>query len=154
MPSGHAVVGYKIANNPTGEPIPLTVSRSSPRLYLNVLFTLTLDDSGRWLTTSKSSYTLQHGDTEASIFTYDFVKEPPNKFPEAHLHIHGECTMLQSMLEDCGRKKNKPVDLHLPVGGRRYRPCRESSTDTLRDADSYHHYTTYIITNHYKHPLC
>ena len=29
--------------------------------------------------TDKSSYTLQHGDTEASIFTYDFVREPPNR---------------------------------------------------------------------------
>lgn len=83
MPSGKAVVGYKVASNPSGEPIPLTVSQSSPQLYLIIWNTLDLDDSGSWLMTSKSSYTLQHGDTEASIFTYDFVREPPNKFSEA-----------------------------------------------------------------------
>ena len=29
------------------------------------------------------------------------------------------------MLQASGREKNKPADFHLPVGGRRFRPCLE-----------------------------
>ena len=86
---GRAVVGYRVSEaNAVGEGIPLTVSKSSAHLYLSVLHTLELDDSGTLLTTSRSTYTLQ-GHDAASILTYDFVREPPNEFPEAHIHVHG-----------------------------------------------------------------
>ena len=123
---GRAVVGYKVSeSNPVGDCVPLTISRSPARLYLSVLHTLELDDSGTFLTTNKSSYTLQADDDTASILTYDFVREPPNEFPEAHIHIHGESEILVRMLRSSGRDKSKPADLHLPVGGRRFRPCLE-----------------------------
>ena len=64
-------------------------------------------------------------DTKESIITYEYMREPPNNFPEAHFHIHGESDMLQNMSDACGRNKDKPADLHLPVGGRRFRPCLE-----------------------------
>ena len=123
---GRAVVGYKVSEaNPVGDCVPLTVSQASPRLFVSVLHTLELDDSGAFLTTSKSSYTLQEDDDTTSILTYDFVREPPNEFPEAHIHIHGESDVLSRMLHASGRNKSKPADLHLPVGGRRFRPCLE-----------------------------
>ena len=123
---GRAVVGYKVSeSNPVGDCVPLTISRSPARLYLSVLHTLELDDSETFLTTNKSSYTLQADDDTASILTYDFVREPPNEFPEAHIHIHGESDILVRMLHASGRDKSKPANLHLPVGGRRFRPCLE-----------------------------
>ena len=64
-------------------------------------------------------------DDTASILTYDFVRDPPNEFPEAHIHVHGESDVLIRMLRASGRDKSKPADLHLPVGGRRFRPCLE-----------------------------
>lgn len=125
--TGNAVVGYEVSfRKPLGAPIPLTVSQSAARLCLSVLNTLNLDDSGEWLATSKSRYMLQRcDDTKESIITYEYMREPPNNFPEAHFHIHGESDMLQNMLDACGRNKDKPADLHLPVGGRRFRPCLE-----------------------------
>jgi hypothetical protein len=48
-----------------------------------------------------------------------------NEFPEAHIHIHGESDVLGGVLRASGRDKDKPADLHLPVGGRRFRPCLE-----------------------------
>ena len=123
---GRAVVGYKVSeSNPVGDCVPLTISRSPARLYLSVLHTLELDESETFLTTNKSSYTLQADNDTASILTYDFVREPPNEFPEAHIHIHGESDVLVRMLRASGRDKSKPADLHLPVGGRRFRPCLE-----------------------------
>ena len=125
-PHGRAVVGYNASKeNPLGDPIPLTISQSPARLHLSVLNTLDLDASGRFLATSKSTYTLQEADATASILTYDFVREPPNVYPEAHFHLHGESDALRRVLLLCGRTKNKPDDLHIPVGGRRFRPCLE-----------------------------
>ncbi len=123
---GRAVVGYQVsAANPIGGYVPLTISRSPARLYLSVLQTLELDDSETFLTTSKSTYTLQEDDDTGAILTYDFVREPPNEFPEAHIHVHGESDVLSRMLLAGGRDRSKPADLHLPVGGRRFRPCLE-----------------------------
>ena len=123
---GRAVIGYNVSEaNAVGDCVPLTISQSPARLFLSVLHTLELDDSETFLTTSKSSYTLQADDDAASVLTYDFVRDPPNKFPEAHIHIHGESDVLDRMLRTGGRDRSKPADLHLPVGGRRFRPCLE-----------------------------
>lgn len=123
---GRAVIGYEVSeNNPVGDCVPLTISQSPARLYLNVLHTLELDESGTFLTTDKSTYTLQADSDTDPILTYDFVRKPPNKFPEAHIHIHGESDVLHGMLRASGRNRDKPADLHVPVGGRRFRPCLE-----------------------------
>ncbi|MDE0268338.1 MAG: hypothetical protein OXI96_04790 [Acidimicrobiaceae bacterium] len=123
---GRAVIGYKVNKfNPVGDCVPLTVSRSPAHLYLNILHTLELDNSGTFLATSKSTYTLQGDNETSSILTYDFVRKPPNEFPEAHIHLHGESDVLVGMLNASGREKSKTADLHLPVGGRRFRPCLE-----------------------------
>ena len=123
---GGAVIGYQASEkNPLGDSVPLTTSQAPARLYLSILQTLELDDSGTFLTTSKSSYTFEANSDRIPILTYDFVREPPNDFPEAHIHIHGESDVLRGMLQASGREKNKPADFHLPVGGRRFRPCLE-----------------------------
>lgn len=123
---GRAVVGYRISQrNPLGTPIPLTTSRAPAKLHLSVLHTLDLDESGKDLITSRSTYTLEGAEAGASIFTYDYVREPPNEYPEAHLHLHGASDALQNLLSVGNRDADKPADFHLPVGGRRYRPCLE-----------------------------
>ncbi len=72
-----------------------------------------------------SHYVLQFAGTGESIASYDYTRDPPNDYPAAHMHIHGRAENLEQMLERCGRPKDKPDDLHLPVGGRRFRPCLE-----------------------------
>ena len=134
---GRAVVGYKVSeSNPVGDCVPLTISRSPARLHLSVLHTLELDDSETFLTTNKSSYTLQADDDTASILTYDFVREPPNEFPEAHIHIHGESEILVRMLRSSGRDKSKPADLHLPVGGAASADASKTSSSSAYSAEA------------------
>ena len=124
--SGRAVIGYRAnKNSPLGEPIVLTVSRAPGRLCLDVLHTLDLDESGEFLTTNKSTYTLKEIDSNTPIATYDYTRDPPNEYPEAHFHLHGESDAMRSMLTRCNRGSDKPSDLHFPVGGRRFRPCLE-----------------------------
>ena len=123
---GRAVIGYRAnKNKPLGEPVVLTLSRAPGRLCMNVLHTLDLDESGTFLTTNKSTYTLREINSDTPIVTYDYTRNPPNKYPEAHLHVHGRSDAMRSMLIRCGRKSDKPSDLHLPVGGRRFRPSLE-----------------------------
>lgn len=127
---GRAVIGYEVSEkNPVGDCVPLTISKAPARLYLSVLHTLELDDSETLLTTDKSTYTLQADSDTAPILTYDFVRKPPNEFPEAHIHIHGNSDVLRGMLHASRRGKDKPADLHLPVGGRRFRPCLEDVSE-------------------------
>lgn len=125
-PLNRAVIGYKIGkNNPLGEAIPFTTSGSQAPIHLDFLHTLDLDHSGKFLATSRSTYTLRAADGETPIITYDFVREPPNPYPEAHIHLHGRSSALERMLDSCGLAGRKPADLHIPVGGRRFRPCLE-----------------------------
>ena len=122
---GRAVLGNRITENqPLGKPIALTVSRSPARIRLRLLHTLQLDESGRFLATSKSTYILILSDT-LSIVTYDYSRDPSNEYPKAHIHLHGNSAAIESLLKVCGRASNNPDDLHFPVGGTRYRPCAE-----------------------------
>lgn len=124
--SGRAVIGYRAnKNRPLGESILLTASRAPGRLCLDVLHTLDLDESGQSLTTNKSTYTLKEVDSDKPIITYDYARDPPNNYPDAHFHLHGESDAIRTMLRRCERGSDKPSDLHFPVGGRRLRPCLE-----------------------------
>ncbi len=124
--SGRAAIGNRIdPSEPVGSPIALTVSRSPAPLAFRFLQSLELDERGEFLTTTKSSYKLMHAAPERPILTYDYTRDPLNEYPEAHLHLHGEAVAVQDMLERCDRSKDKPDDLHFPVGGRRFRPCLE-----------------------------
>lgn len=123
---GRAVIGYRLGRDDLrGRAIDLTVTGSPARLRLRLHHTLVLDESNEHLTTDKSTYTLVTADEDLAVLTYDYVRDPPNKYPEAHLHIDGEAQGLQRLLDVSDRAKNRPADLHLPVGGRRYRPSLE-----------------------------
>jgi len=122
-----AVIGYRIGReNPIGQPIPLTISQSPAKLYLFVSHTLKLDPEGMYLADSKSTYSLQVGETDDVAFaSWDYTREPQNPYPLAHLHVYDTGQRTRSLLDQAERFKDQAADLHLPVGGRRYRPCLE-----------------------------
>lgn len=119
-----AIVTYKLDRvNRRGEPIPLKISRAPARLSLRVFHALRMDDEGHRLANTKSTHGLyvQH----KSAFAYHYERDPNNDYPVAHLHIDGKAKRLQRVLDAAGRAKDRPTDLHLPVGGPRYRPSLE-----------------------------
>ena len=122
---GRAVVGHGVSDrNVTVSPIPLNTPRSRTGLFLFVAYTLDLDEEDQeFLTVEKSSYQLQT-DQEKTVVSYDYVRDPSNAYPEAHLQIRGECSGLAE-LASVGLKQRSPSKLHLPTGGRRFRPCLE-----------------------------
>lgn len=123
-----AVVGYKVTNaDHVGVPIPLTIDKSNASLYLHFVHTLSWDPENTFLANSQSTYTLQFdiGDDAMPLVTYDYVRDVPNKYPEAHLHLHGSSEAHQSLAKLRDIKRSNLDDLHFPVGGRRYRPALE-----------------------------
>lgn len=122
-----AVVGYQLGREyPIGRPIPLTMTKAPARLFLYVLHTLQMDPEGTYLADSKSTYSLQVGETPGETFaSWDYTREPANEYPAAHLHLYDTSGSTRTLLDSAGRDKDSAADLHLPVGGKRYRPCLE-----------------------------
>lgn len=123
--AGTAVVGYEVKKtNLRSSPIALTTRQPRTSLYLFVTYTLGLSEQdGRFLTVTKSTYGLGASKTEWA-FRYDYERDPSNEYPEAHLHILGASERLADLVAT-GRPGRQPSRLHLPVGGRRFRPCLE-----------------------------
>jgi hypothetical protein len=124
LPAGSAVVGYRITkNNLESSPIPLRTRQPRTSLYLFVTYTLDLNERDhRFLTVTKSTYGLGTRQTQRA-FRYDYERRALNEYPDAHLHILGDCERLTELART-GRGRD-PSRLHLPVGGRRFRPCLE-----------------------------
>ncbi len=124
-PAGVALVGYGVTpKNLVSSSIKLRTRQAQTSLYLYVAYTLDLDkQNGRFLTVTKSTYGLGRGEAESDI-RYDYVRSPSNDYPEVHLHIHGGSEALAG-LASAGWGVRSSSRLHLPVGGRRFRPCLE-----------------------------
>lgn len=125
LPAGAAVVGYGVTkNNLKSSPIELRTQQPRTSLYLFVTYTLDLNEQDdRFLTVTKSTYGLGASQTERA-FRYDYERGPSNEYPEAYLHILGASERLAELVAT-GRPGRQPSRLHLPVGGRRFRPCLE-----------------------------
>lgn len=127
--SGHvAVVGYLVSReSPKSEPIPLTIDGKPPSLFLYVAHTLVMDEWDRFLANSRSTYSLQigTGDSAQTLLTYDYVRDPPNEYPAAHLHVYGSTDEFDHLASLRAIRATKISDLHIPVGGRRFRPSLE-----------------------------
>ncbi|MXV87125.1 MAG: hypothetical protein F4117_13315 [Acidimicrobiales bacterium] len=123
---GNAILRYRAPDGGQsgGDLIPLTISRSPAKFGIRVFHALTLDEEDQFLQNTKSVYALATIDGDP-ILTYDFVRDVGNGYPEAHLHIDGESVGLQRLLDLSGQPQRSAPRLHLPVGGRRFRPCLE-----------------------------
>ncbi len=123
--AGAAVVGCGVTRrNLVASSIKLRTRRPRTSLHLYVAYTLGLDErDGRFLTVAASTYGLGTAETKSDI-RYDYVRNPSNEYPEAHLHIHG-CSEALAGLVESGWADRRSSRLHLPVGGRRFRPCLE-----------------------------
>ena len=122
---GRAFVGYGITKRCwEALPIELQTPQTRTSLYLFVAYTLHLNEQNhQFMTVTKSTYSIGTSATE-SAFRYDYVSNASNEYPDAHLHILGESERLAALVR-AGRRERDPSRLHLPVGGRRFRPCLE-----------------------------
>lgn len=114
-------------NRAMSDLIPMGVKRPI-RVWLSLLFSVSLDDDGDFLTITQSAMSLfstDKRDDHALIVGVDFARDPGNKYPGSHLHVSGGRDDLDRIYGGNERKVRKLRDLHLPVGGKRFRPTLE-----------------------------
>ncbi len=126
-----AVVGYEVNQlKPSGAPVPLRLRGAKEKFALWVIFTFDLDPSSGKLRTVKNHFELQHADAEM-IISYDYNREPTNKYSDPHIHLPGKARAIKRMLKVIGREKDKIEDLHFPVGSALFRLCLEDLIEFL-----------------------
>jgi hypothetical protein len=122
--NGNCGIGYGLTTEVAAGPMPLTIGRA-PTSYLTVDHRMKLDDQGIWLTDARSSFSVSKDAAgEQPLFRYDYVRN--SKFhAEAHVHVESEFVHGEIVGVKPARK------LHLPVGGRRFRPTLEDVIELL-----------------------
>lgn len=106
--------------------IALTLHGERASGYLGLDYVLRSDDSGRFLMVV-SSYVGLFRDAEATelLLHYDYEREKGDSYPEAHIHVNASSGPWSGISERALGK------LHLPVGGRRFRPSLEDIIEFL-----------------------
>lgn len=119
-------VGYLIKKTElTSKGIPLTLGRA-PKLFLGVSYHLAPDAEGHYLMVTTSMLGLfADAELDHALLHYDYERDKGDGYPEAHLQVCAESGLWAASMEACGRPGLALEKLHLPVGGRRYRPSLE-----------------------------
>jgi hypothetical protein len=88
-------------------------------------------DHRGYLTVHGSTYLISTGERgEKDLFRYDYERDKPN-YAEAHIQVVGNNSHLDELMTAIGRSGRTLQHLHLPVGGRRFRPALEDLLEFL-----------------------
>lgn len=119
-----------------------------PLLRLAVEFRCTMDTAGTYLAVDESSMKVFSAspDQRDPLLRYEYVRNQVEHLPSAHLHVHGTHDALIDTLSAAGSgttrgkrlqrsvsagKRPQLRELHLPLGGHRFRPCLEDVMSML-----------------------
>lgn len=101
--------------------IPLTINLEH-RLDLRVSFRCTFDFTGSFLAIEQSEFALIVPAVRHPVVRFDYVRE--RAWASAHVQLHAESSAIGFLRAHAG-KTAETWRLHLPVGGRRFRPALE-----------------------------
>jgi hypothetical protein len=112
-----------------GRGIPLTLGAAPARCHLHVMHTLVQRHGV--LVTHESSFGLYlDPELDSCILHYDFARDPANRYPDAHVQVNAVSPAFDELCRRLGRQDHL-ARLHLPVGGKRFRPCLEDMVEML-----------------------
>lgn len=116
----------------TSRPVRLRSTASRAKLWIDVSFNLGLDSDEGFLAVFNSTWTINVGEQSNTelVLHYDYERDKQT-YTEAHLQVAGSHPAFEAYLEDLGRKRGTLSKLHLPLGGRRFRPCLEDVIEFL-----------------------
>lgn len=130
------------------EGISLSVD-GQPLLRLMVDLLCTFDHRGSYLAVEQSQFKVLAVGSGDPLLRYEYIREPDSTQAGAHLQIHAHRDAFSHVMARCGasspraRKRTKSADagdrlpmladLHLPLGGPRFRPCLEDILQMLID---------------------
>lgn len=124
-------LGYRLSseNIRPRDGIPVCIGRQEPRIWLDLQYRITADRAGRHVMVQSSFVGLAVDPAlEQELVHFDYERKKENGYPEAHIQVIGSSPSWRGVLQDSGRV---PAHLHLPVGGRRYRPSLEDVVEFL-----------------------
>jgi hypothetical protein len=127
---GYSVVGSRLSRHRPVAQLMRLRSEHDVYCWLNLAYRLYLDHRG-YLTVYASTFSIltgQHGEFELIRYDYERAKE---SYPQAHIQVFGENDHLAQLLAAAGRPKCSLDKLHLPVGGKRFRPALEDVLEFL-----------------------
>lgn len=112
--------------------VPLFVQKKQ-RAALDLFLRCQLDHVDRFLAVEESQFSLLTGLSRDPLLRLHFRRSPKSK-PSAHWHVHAERGAFSALLTEAGvSNPHAMADLHLPVGGSRFRPCLEDFLEFLID---------------------
>lgn len=112
------------------QPIPCTVDARAATLNLTIQYQLRADASAKFLEVESSTFVLTSVDG-AELLHFDYERGKGDGYPEAHLQVVGESDAWTELCRRLGPKGRALSKLHIPVGGRRYRPTLEDVVEFL-----------------------
>lgn len=118
--------------------VPLSTARSAGErsqaaLWLMAFFRVGLDAEGEHLAVQTSVFGLCINPVTGYCPLRVEFNRANTARPQAHVHIHGESAGLGYAYAAAGRPPKDLMKLHLPVGGRRFRPTIEDFVELLVD---------------------
>ncbi len=127
-PDGRASLGTGMRAYGRATPVRLRTVGDVP-LWLNVVCGTFLDDRG-YLTVKSSAYTLSAVTQDDELLHYDYERDKDD-YPDAHLQVRAGSAAWDALLAASGKGTGSLHKIHLPVGGRRYRPALEDVLEAL-----------------------
>jgi hypothetical protein len=127
----HVGFGIDAKNLEPRKGIPITIGKAV-RCYLGLSYQLLPDDAGTFLMVHSSMVGLfRDQQLDRCLFHYDYERNKPDGYPEAHLQVNAHSEEWRGLLSTTPGAKREVEHLHLPVGGRRFRPSIEDIIEFL-----------------------
>lgn len=101
------------------------------QVHLGLWYELQLDDRG-FLAVQTSVISIYLGsDRRQELLHFDYERDKPHGYPEAHLQVIAGSDAWSDLLSGRLAANDSLSKLHLPVGGRRFRPALEHVVEFL-----------------------
>lgn len=127
--------GHDRTNIATMKGAPFPVGHLDPELVsLSATWVFTQSSSGNWLKSWSSSFILNVDGAPFVRLEVDPFK-PARSWLQAHIQVTGESRLLGYLRGMRGQKRSRLHQLHLPVGGFRFRPGLEDFLEFAIDED-------------------
>jgi hypothetical protein len=123
-------VGYRISESEltSAEAFELSTGKRSG-IYCGLSIQLGLDDEGVYLMVQNSFMGLfPDSRMTKTLCHFDYERDKQDNYPEAHMQIEASSEAWEEVLkrsDSAGDRERTLAKLHLPVGGRRFRPTLE-----------------------------
>jgi hypothetical protein len=115
--------------NGDGEKLDIAMSIAGEhRLDLRIEFRCHWDFTGKFLAIEQSEFALKIPHLREALIRFDYLHD--HRWAPAHVQVHAESSALGFLHAFTGTTRPPKVQaLHIPVGGRRLRPCLEDVID-------------------------